>query len=94
MNAPRRFEAWETEDGACFFPSDQLRAQQSNPATKLTRKLFEVDAHTFEEALAIYHLRMGWEPFQPEGDGEPCPKCAAMFYPKGSGECWRCGKIC
>lgn len=56
--------------------------------------LWEVNAATLEEALSIYHLRMGFEPFVPEGSWQPCPKCASPFYPKGSGECWRCGKIC
>ncbi len=56
--------------------------------------LWEIEAETLEEALAIYHLRMGFEPFVPAGSPESCPKCGAPFYPEGSGECWRCGKIC
>jgi hypothetical protein len=56
--------------------------------------LWEVSAATLEEALSIYHLRMGFEPFVPPGDVQPCPGCASPFYPQGSGQCWRCGKIC
>ena len=89
----RKYEAWETEDGACFFSSDQLSAHEKNPAMKLVKKLFEVEAHTGEEASAIYHLRMGWEPYKPMGEAEPCPKCGAWFYPQGSGDCFRCGHI-
>ena len=90
----RRYEAWETEDGAAFFASEQLSEQRKNPAQRLVRKLFDLEANTFEEALAVYHLRMGWEPFKPMGLAKACPKCGAWFYPEGSGECWHCGKIC
>jgi hypothetical protein len=89
----RRYEAWETEDGHSFFVSDQLSAHERNPAEKLVKKLFEVEADTFEEALSIYYLRMGRGPFTPVGDPEQCPTCGGWFYPQGSGECWRCGKI-
>jgi len=56
--------------------------------------LWEIEAHTQEEAAAIYNLRMGFEPYVPTGAPRPCPKCGAWFYPEGSGECWRCGRIC
>ena len=56
--------------------------------------LWEIEVDTREEAEAIYHLRMGFEAFVPWGEQQPCPKCAAVFYADGSGECWRCGKIC
>lgn len=56
--------------------------------------LWEIVTDTPEEAWAIFNLRMGFEPYQPQGEWEPCPKCGAVFYPEGSGYCWRCGKIC
>lgn len=56
--------------------------------------LWEVEVDTREEAEAIYHLRMGFEPFILLGERQSCPRCGAVFYPEGSGECWRCGKIC
>ncbi len=56
--------------------------------------LWEIEVDTVEEASAIYHLRMGFEPFVPQGEWQPCPNCAAVFYPEGSGQCWRCGQIC
>ena len=89
-----RYEAWETEDGAAFFNSAQIEAMRANPAMRLTKKLFEIEAATSEEASSIYNLRMGFGPYKPMGEPKPCPKCAAWFYPSGSGECWRCGPIC
>ena len=53
--------------------------------------LFRIEAQTWDEARAIYNLRLGLEPYEPTGDAEPCPKCGALFYPKGRGECWKCG---
>jgi hypothetical protein len=52
------------------------------------------EAATGEEASAIYHLRMGWEPYRHIGPAVPCPKnCGAHYYPEGSGECPNCGII-
>jgi hypothetical protein len=88
------YEAWETEDGALLANSAHMRDIRTNPAVRLTKKLFEISAATQEEASAIYSLRMGFGPYHPMGEPSPCPQCAAWFYPEGSGECWRCGKIC
>lgn len=33
--------------------------------------LWEFDAATWEEAMSIHHLRMGFEPYKPLGDGQP-----------------------
>jgi hypothetical protein len=90
----RKYEAWECKDGFAFFSSDQLPAHKQNPAMRLVKKLFDVEAHTAEEAHSIYNLRMGWGPYKPMGEPEHCPKCSEWFYPKGSGDCWRCGNIC
>lgn len=58
-------------------------------------KLFwRIEAATWEEAMAIYHLRQGWEPYQPQGQAEPCTDCGAMHYPDGSGQCWNCDHQC
>lgn len=56
--------------------------------------IFSIHAATWEEAKAVYHLRVGYEPYKPAGDPENCPKCNSIYYPSGSGECYRCGKIC
>ena len=51
-------------------------------------------ASSFEEAMAIYHLRMGFEPYKPIGDAKLCPNnCGSHYYPEGSGECPNCGII-
>ena len=51
--------------------------------------LYEFEAATWEEACAIYHLRQGFEPYKPDGEPAECPVCKAMYYPEGSGVCWR-----
>ncbi len=55
--------------------------------------LYTVPAETGEEAMAVHHLRQGFEPYQPQGKAAPCPKCKAIYYPEGYGDCWRCGHI-
>jgi hypothetical protein len=58
-------------------------------------KIFwQIEASTWEEAMAIHHLRQGFEPYKPMGKAEPCPKCGALFYPQGGGECWSCDYEC
>jgi hypothetical protein len=51
------------------------------------RQLFQIEAATWEEAMAIYHLRMGWKPYAPGGQSK-CESCGAVVF--GSGSCWRC----
>ncbi len=56
--------------------------------------LYEIQAATWEEAMAVHHIRMGWEPYRPVGEAAPCPNgCGALFYPKGTGWCRNCGSI-
>ncbi len=57
-------------------------------------RLYTIEAGSWEEAAAIYHLRQGWEPYNPDCVSKPCPDCGAMHYPEGSGECWRCEHKC
>lgn len=90
----KKYEAWETEDGAVLFESVSYEQMKNNPANLLVKKLYELEAATAEEANSIHNLRMGFGPYTPMGEPEPCPKCGAWFYPKGSGQCWHCGPIC
>ena len=54
-----------------------------------------IKAATGEEASAIRNLRIHGEPYYPTGYPETCPKCEDFqYFPKGSGECASCGKIC
>nr|BDD43615.1 hypothetical protein 9 [Gammaproteobacteria bacterium] len=55
------------------------------------KRFYEISACNFEEAMAIYHLRQGWDPYRPEGKVTGCPECGALYYPKSSGQCWSCG---
>lgn len=57
---------------------------------KKLKQRYNFITSSWEEAMAIYHLREGLEPYKPEGEPSKCPKCGSWFYPKGSGECWNC----
>jgi len=46
--------------------------------------LYSIQAATYEEAMAIHHLRMGWNPYRPIGESSPCPKSGASYYPNVS----------
>jgi len=87
------YEAWEDPGDNSYALSkksaDDMRGKLGlGPEARL---LYQIEADSFEEAAAIHTLRMGWSPYCPSGEAEPCPQCGANFYPEGSGECWRCG---
>lgn len=93
----RTYEVWREEDN---IGTTTCRAEdvKDNLARGLMgeRPVFQhsIEADTFEEAIAISHLRRGSEPYRPEGEPKPCPNgCGAMFYPEGSGQCPNCGQI-
>ena len=90
----KKYQAWKTEDGAVFVSMDTTSEKQLQEIHGATEFLFEIEAATGEEAAAIYNLRMGFGVYEPMGEPESCPKCGSWFYPQGSGECWKCGKIC
>jgi hypothetical protein len=87
------YEAWNDPD------DDSVTLAPAGTAAELRAKgllsvratlLYRFDADTSEEASAIHALRMGWEPYRPIGESTPCPRCGAIYYPQGSGQCWRC----
>jgi hypothetical protein len=86
------YTGWTNKDGDTELSNNDNRPPLFNDGTEVL--LWRIEAATPEEALAIHHLRLGFEPYKPMGEPAPCPKCGAIFYPEGSGECWRCGKIC
>ena len=91
----QRYEAWKSPDGkeiSLASPQGILRLRESGLLPGDSTMLYAINAESPEEASAIHHLRMGWEPFKPLGDAAPCPSCGAMYYPKGSGWCWKCGE--
>lgn len=67
-----------------------LRFSNGEADPRCEKLFWIIEACSPEEAMSIYYLRQGWAPYKPEGEAEPCPKCGAMFYPKGSGQCWQC----
>jgi len=93
--APKQeFQAWRTETGAVFGTALSIAEQRSKGLLgNNSEHLYTIEAHTWEEASAMHHLRMGFEPYKPQGIAKPCPLCAALLYPEGSGQCWRCGHV-
>jgi hypothetical protein len=91
----RAYEAWGAEGQVALLLKGQAEEyKRKGLLSHDAELLYTIDADTMEEASAIHNLRMGFGPYDPMGDPANCPKCGAWFYPKGSGECWRCGKIC
>ncbi len=93
----KKFRAYKSESESCISvilagQEEQLSKQKMHAADAAL--LWEIDAHTYEEMMSIHNLRLGFGPYVPIGEPEPCPKCGDYFYPKSSGDCWRCGKIC
>jgi hypothetical protein len=84
------FTAWTNSDGVIELKAGEDFPHISDDSDVL---LWRIEAATWEEASAIHHLRMGWEPYKPMGEPSSCPRCGSIFYSEGSGECWRCGKI-
>jgi hypothetical protein len=92
-----KYRAYKSESESCIWvlvagQEEELGTQNMHAADAVL--LWEIDAHTYEEMMAIHSLRCGFGPYNPMGEPENCPKCTAYFYPQGSGDCWRCGKIC
>lgn len=90
------YQCWFDPKDNCvsLTPISNVQAERDRGALSDAATLhYEIIAETFEEAMAIHHLRQGWAPYVPMGEVALCPKCAAPYYPLGSGDCWRCGKI-
>lgn len=90
----KKYQAWKTEEGEVFASMDTHSVEELKEVYNATEFLFEIEAATGEEAAAIYNLRMNFGAHEPMGEPENCPNCGSWFYPQGSGECWKCGKIC
>ena len=98
MNIPRktqplkRYYVWEHESGnSVTCQPTPLLMKDGKPFDDVNELLYIIEAATWEEAMSIHHLRMGWEPYDPGGKAQKCPNCGAFFYPEGSGLCWSCG---
>ena len=89
-----KYEVWSKEGEMCFSTAESFKGKNSQmiEGMELIHTFF---AETGEEASSIYNLRVGFGPYKPMGEPELCPKCnVSYYYPKGSGECPYCGKIC
>lgn len=91
-----RFEAWADDEGITFATIEGIQWQKEHALLgKNLRLLHIVEADTPEEAMAVHHIKMGWEPYKPMGEAALCPNgCGSYYYPDGSGECPKCEKIC
>lgn len=90
-----KFEAWtnpdETELTVFAADDDEQRRSQLREDSLL---MYVIEAATWEEAMAVHHIRQGWEPYDPGGEAAPCPNgCGALYYPQGSGMCRICGRV-
>ena len=90
------YEVWEDVNSTAMATTHGIRYQKEKGLiSSKARKIHSFLASTPEEASAIYHLRMGFEPYIPMGNAKICPKgCGSYFYPEGSGICPNCGKLC
>jgi hypothetical protein len=92
----KAYEGWASKGSVTFTLAQSIPDLRQRGLLEADAKfLHRIEADTFEEALAVHHLRIGREPYRPMGKPAQCPNgCGAYFYPEGSGECPNCGKIC
>ncbi|MCW4238843.1 MAG: hypothetical protein G8D90_04355 [gamma proteobacterium symbiont of Clathrolucina costata] len=90
-----KYEAWVDDESVTFATSEAIEYQKAKGLLGNNLKLLHVvEADTPEEAMAVHHIKMGWEPYKPMGEPQLCPNdCGSYFYPEGSGVCPNCGKI-
>ena len=90
----RIFAAWGKRDAvvphALVGGEEQPAFVNGSPDMDCERLFWRIEAANWEEAMVIYHLRLGREPYKPVLPAARCPKCDALFYPHGSGQCWNC----
>jgi len=89
----RVFTAWRSSDGLqSSLVHDEGPPQFANKKLQPNCEvlLWRIEVGSYEEAMAIHRLRLGWEPYVPEGEAAPCPCCGSMYYPENSGQCWNC----
>jgi hypothetical protein len=85
-----RYQAWRDPDGIHYWRVDAGPRPPGMGAP--AELLWEFEAATYEEAMSIHFVRLGWAPYRPNGESSQCPTCASLYYPDGSGQCWKCGR--
>ena len=71
------FEAWQDEPtcSITFAPPDAIAGERASGSISGEAKfLYQVEADTYEEAMAVHHIKMGWGPYVPMGEAQACPK--------------------
>jgi hypothetical protein len=95
----KSYEVWidEDENGTMLSlgTNDQIQEERSKGLLGANpRLLFRIQADTYEEALAVRNVKLGWSPYTPNGGPADCPNgCGGIFYPAGYAECPNCGVI-
>ncbi len=90
------WQAWDDGDGGVLFaPANRcVELQSQGLLSDEAVLLHEVAARTGEEAMKLHYEKMGFEPYQPVGAPQPCPRgCGGSFYPEGYGDCPNCGNV-
>lgn len=60
------FEAWEDEESVTFATADSIADQKLRGLISSDAVLLHtVEADTFEDAMTIHHVKMGYEPYKP-----------------------------
>lgn len=90
------WQAWDDgEGGVLFAPAErcvELVWQGLLPEDAVL--LYEISARTGEGAMTLHHEQMGFEPYKPAGEPQPCPNhCGGRYYPEGYGDCPNCGHV-
>lgn len=95
MQAIQTFEAWQDPEGATTFASSAaiVEYRTKKLLSDSAVHIYTVEASSWEEAMAVHHLRMGYGPYKPQGKPVPCSNCSALVYVDGSGQCWQCGQF-
>ena len=91
--ARRVFTAWRSLDGSqVSLVSGEGPPRFANGELQPDCEvlLWRIEVGSYEEAMAIRNLRLGYGPYVPHGDASPCPVCGAMHYPGNSAQCWNC----
>jgi hypothetical protein len=68
MTGFRQYSVWELDDHAISMTTgtDIPRYANGKPQSEKNVLVFTIEARTWEEAMAIRNLRLGWEPYQRE----------------------------
>jgi hypothetical protein len=90
--AVRRHQAWRDPIAGSITYCVANDGQRPPGLSDAAELLWEFDAATYEEAMSVHFVRLGRAPYHPSGDPAACPACGVIYYPLGSGECWKCGR--